>query len=115
MRLRAPGGRKGALTVLVVELGHSVKLFRENVGTGCSANGEGIAIPKQQAAYDYERLSACLRELRQLYPEEASARQELLDTGYVVASPGSPFSAVWRTVLALRDAGIPDVSFKVSR
>jgi DNA-binding transcriptional LysR family regulator len=115
VRMRGHGRRIGALAVLVVDWGHAVKLFSENVGTGCAANGEGIAIPKRQAAYDYERLSACLRELRQLYPEEASARNQALDIGYVAANPDSPFSAVWRTVLALRDAGIPNVNFKVSR
>ncbi len=103
------------LTVVVVPDGFSLKARGGNVAPGCSDTGEGIAVPKLGASYDFEALRTCATKLKGSAP---AFKDEQGVT--IAANPQIPYDVVIATMDSLRrsehgDDLFPNVTFAVGR
>jgi biopolymer transport protein ExbD len=103
------------LVALITKDGISLKAKGGNVATGCSTLGEGVAVPKRNAAeHDFTELSRCVRALKDQNEKFADETQVT-----ITGNPGVEYQVVIDTIDALRQDQdgplFPDVRFGVAR
>lgn len=103
------GGSGTELTVMIVNDGFALKAAGGNVATGCDTLGQGLAVPKRDAAYDFAALTRCVEKLALAFPESAKESQI-----YVTGNPGVEYKTVVGVIDSVRPT-FPDVSLRVPR
>jgi hypothetical protein len=105
----AAGFQVPTVTVRIGSQGVSVSVGGEDIGTGCSAGGPGVAVPVSAGQQDFAALRKCLDALKSGTPALASQRSVV-----VVASSSTPYATVIAAMDAIRSTAegkdlFPDV------
>ena len=103
------------LSILVTGDGFSIKAAGGSVAPGCEGVGGGITVPKSSGDYDYAKLNACAKHLKDTIDV---AKDE--DSFTISANPNIPYQVVISTIDAMRtDAQgqdlFPTVNFGIVR
>jgi len=72
------------LKVTVVETGFVLSAFGQTIAEGCHDAGTGIAVPRSNGAYDFNKLSECAGRLKREVPEAASETEVTISASYGV-------------------------------
>jgi biopolymer transport protein TolR len=115
---RAPSKPSLSLNVVVIDRGFIVSAFGQRIGEGCQGPGSGVAVgltPDAPQTYDYAKLSACAKGLKNQVAEAADETSATL-----TANNDIPYQVIISTMDAIRksDDGqelFPDVNFGVPR